>query len=1797
MPPGLFDDLDPDQEPIVDGGLFSDLDPAATPARDASLRQSSAAHKAQRDAEFYGLDDAYTGTRIGKSGLLRGGLAIAGTVGTLAGNLIPGKLGDDAYAAGKSAFAESDAVGAAQSAGRAAMEAKGTPSVYSPRTEENVTGAVSGLVQAAPAMAVGPWTSIMAGAATSGAQAEHEADSAGLTGIDKAEYAAAVGGINGAVGAVFQKLGLGGKEAASIGGKLVDQSFARALAHAGIQTGAEGLQNVFIAAGTKVARKLAGTDATPNDWSRELEDAALQGLIVSGAMHAATLGGHGIDVGREALNERSGLANADAMVLNGDAGGQPLDAQAQQGAALDSLLPQRAGMTTDADMAPTGGRPFEVAEALQDQGINARQVEPSVDPGSETAVDLEPVHQDLLDERDMPQFLIDRYIRINGGRVRNPAVDRGKTLDLDMSREPTPHEIDAAKAQARGISETAKTEQMTGVTDAYQPATPSPSAMDDLFTKLGGIFDDIDPAPPAQAPLAAARAARYPADRGLPLNDVAALRARKEHVDNPPPIEPTRPTTGDETPIQGNPPIADEAPIGELSQTAKEGSDAGRGVSGSERLEERKPPAGTPRADASAVSHEDAAPGSAGRAPLVGESGADSAHADQDRMAGPVGSADESASHEAASTEVHPEEKEILDELNAKQKPAAAARIQPDPLPNDGAVKKHDEAILDLSRGMGRSIFAGKGFVAKGKGTLGTYFTGPVKTTIRYHGDLDTTAHEVGHMLDDRFGIVGQWAGRRVRSPFDAELIPNFSGHGSKGTTLAYTRAEGVAEYLRAWMVNPKAAEAAAPQFAAFVKSKIPAKILGKLRSFGDDVRRFVAKPAIEGISANVQHFGEHPDVRRALTAKLKDLFQRKGMVFETTFVDKARAEVQDMLWPAIKAIDAALEFRGINPAIGEKTSIRPENDPRILMRNLAGERDATMVMMEHGPLDLDGKGRTPGGVEWLWQPARQGRMREDIVLGENHAIAQRIAWEGRALEDEMRTKVGEMRNAGAKPKEIGDVIREYRTRIAHLAGIGGGVFSDYKMAVQALVDVSKMDDATRTVIGELNARLRQWSRANLDHLVDHGLLTKEARRAILAKNPYYVDFHRVFKEVGSPIEAFKGSTRKLDDPYVNTLAMTERVHRTAARNTALKKMVELIDAQRGMYQGDPKPFAEIGRKVPPEERSDGDGAIAVRIKKTNSEGKEEVVTEHWQFQPEVQQALERWSEAADPNMLVKMLAIPANVARWGVTHGPSFVLRNIMRDAVSRGVLSRNGSTPFDQFVPIKGEAYDRYRAYGGGQAGHYLKDKVNYHRELAKRLRQMSGDKGTLLSLPVRAARGAWQFYAEKVAQGSELVGRMAEFNRAYKKAKDVLGYDERNANLYAAYQARDLLDYAIAGHFVRKWIAPFVPFFNANIQGLARTGRGAFGEGGAGLGRFAARWGMYVALPTAAIYAWNNRDDESRKAYRQLPAWRRDMFWNVQMGPDFWLSLPKPFELGVAASGLERAADHQQGDKHAWDGYPSSLRQAFIPVGEETVVGPLAPVVEAMMNKSLFTGRDVVPSYEQGKDMALRPGADNASRLGKGIAPLLGADPRSVDQFIQSSLGNMGKLATQVSNIGRDDDKDSGSAWARTLSGITNNDPSWNARDVDAVLTEAIRRGEEQSEPIQRLRGMLKLAQKEKDPTERAKLKTEAVDYATALRTAYDKAPFSAPPSTPSAKALSEKVDRFKVTGKPEDRAAAIAFRDANLATIRAETTASTTAKMVEKVRLMLATLDTRKDLAPDQRKRMRAILERRLAELTK
>jgi hypothetical protein len=786
---------------------------------------------------------------------------------------------------------------------------------------------------------------------------------------------------------------------------------------------------------------------------------------------------------------------------------------------------------------------------------------------------------------------------------------------------------------------------------------------------------------------------------------------------------------------------------------------------------------------------------------------------------------------------------------------------------------------------------------------------------------------------------------------------------------------------------------------------------------------------------------------KRGPLAKLRTALKGEGYTFETTASDRLIAAASDSLKPLMQGIEAAKGIRQLGPLL-------PEQDAETLIRLVAGTNDKFDDMLTHGLVDERNQRVTAGGFEWLLEPldqtsrkALEKDMQDTVVL----MVNQRILEKAGQIQNIANDAIGNLNPAAANfTKRRAAIQRAADARKARLAGTGGGIFADDKQAQQALFELLNDQDRLDRIT-EAAKRYRHWMDSIMQYWVAKGRLTQKSYDRIRDSNEQYVAFKRLsdtiderlipkasatkLGSVYKGIHRFKGSTKRIINPYLDLMDQTYRFYKEADRNEALRAFTELLTTDRKMYQGGVQDLAAIGSKVGKTEKN------SIRI--FDVDGNEQ----HWQFERGIQLSMKNWGEIDDQNIIYKILELPRKLTQFTVTHAPDFLVRNVLRDAMHRSVVSRVGSKPHDALMGFSRKQLSEYRLAGGGQAGFYMTNREAYYKKMRDTIRDLSHDRNTILSLPGKL----WHGY-KTLASGSELVGRMSEYKRAFKHAQSKLGYDDYNASLYAAFQARDLIDYAVAGTVGRK-ISRFIPFFNPAIQGPVRIWHGLKDDPV----RFTARWTAYILVPALLLYALRVAmgDDEE---HRQQPGYIRDFFWSIKVAPDLWLRIPKPFELGVFASGVERGIDKARGKEHAFEGYPNSLVNSIMPFDEGTMAGPFKSIVESMANYDFFRQRAIVSPFEADKDLDLRKGNAHASRIAKAIEKVLKVDARYIDHVIKSSTGGMGRIALDVSDIGRADKRKDRVTWLNDAVGLFVASPAYNSRDVQFVMDRARGRGEQ-------------------------------------------------------------------------------------------------------------------------------------------
>lgn len=368
----------------------------------------------------------------------------------------------------------------------------------------------------------------------------------------------------------------------------------------------------------------------------------------------------------------------------------------------------------------------------------------------------------------------------------------------------------------------------------------------------------------------------------------------------------------------------------------------------------------------------------------------------------------------------------------------------------------------------------------------------------------------------------------------------------------------------------------------------------------------------------------------------------------------------------------------------------------------------------------------------------------------------------------------------------------------------------------------------------------------------------------------------------------------------------------------------------------------------------------------------------------------------------------------------PQFVVANAIRDTLSamatsptsaiplktafQGALSYGNKRKRAQMM-ASGGAFHFGQAYG--QGANEFKASLNGTMRTAQVLKDPMLIPNTLMK--------AWRKY-------HDITDFAENMNRA-----GIWEHNQAKGKLKAAFEARDLMDFSAHGDAgIIRFFTDVVPFLNARIQGLDKLYRSGgkpalktlFGKGTTSDKQAFARFAAVVGALTAfsVMLYLRNKDDED---YRKLEDWQRDTYWVIKIGGSMFF-IPKPFEVGsIATMGerlMEQFVDPTVGGDKLGDRALHMLLDTF---AMNPTPQAIKPAAELMMNKSMFTGRQIEDQSMQRLSPSLRARPDTtrlAEASSRGIESALdviGArnsalSPVQIDHLIQGYLGAVGSTA---------------------------------------------------------------------------------------------------------------------------------------------------------------------------------------------
>jgi diguanylate cyclase (GGDEF)-like protein len=877
---------------------------------------------------------------------------------------------------------------------------------------------------------------------------------------------------------------------------------------------------------------------------------------------------------------------------------------------------------------------------------------------------------------------------------------------------------------------------------------------------------------------------------------------------------------------------------------------------------------------------------------------------------------------------------------------------------------RREDIIRPLMKALKTSLYQGR---VKGKDRLGFFRHVVEEVRIKNRNDLEVTAHEVAHLLDDRYPMFKK---AYQRAEFRNEV---------RGVSYdAMKLHEGFAEFMRLYLTQETEAAQRAPKFYDWFTNAIKSHEVGPLlRETQTKMHSWYSQGALNRAKSK---FGG-PDV------PLRQQFDE--------LVDGWQEKTVEKIFDALHGIKVAeLQLAG---EIQDATQ-----SPYKSMRLVAGSRGVIQTVFRHGTINWDASGNivfTGKGLEQILQPVSDRLDKVELYFAGRRA--QELAGQGREnlfRPDEIKA----MLQVGENDPAIRKAFTEWLAFSKRMMDFyqGSGILSaDARKSMEEMnknyVPFHRVyEEVTGETVAKRGAgfmRLKGGT-GNVNDILDniahsvsmlvHASVLNKAKQKVYAM----IDGPggaRFAAKIPTEAKAAKVDTEQLKDKFLRATAgvgLTEyqRLSKAGKGSPAIDKMLSMLD--EGL--GETLTFFTFGQAPT--------GANVDSVMRNGKLDFYEVAD------PMFLNAMQSFG-AKPVGLAMRVLNGFKNTLTRTVTTVPDFQIPNLLRDTFMAFTLSKSGFRPIVDSLKgmrsriTRDKAYWEFLANGGGFASTVHGETMRRNLE---RIYTKSGiSYKTVLDTP------------------SKLLNALDEFNSAFEygtRLEEFKRLREQGASpRESAFAGREIsTDFAMRGSsdFVR-FFALTVPFFNARLQGLYRLGRG-FGH--KERKALVIKGLIGITLPALALY-WMNKDDER---YQALPDWVKDLHWVIFLaGKDTPLLIPKPFEVGLifgtAPERLAESIEKRDGKKLA-DVMLWNISEALSLNPTPQIVRPL---LDISRNKN-FSGAPIVPEdlldvegFEQYRPWT----SETLVKLGKHT----GLSPLKTESILRGYLGSIGMYALMVTD----------------------------------------------------------------------------------------------------------------------------------------------------------------------------------------
>lgn len=902
--------------------------------------------------------------------------------------------------------------------------------------------------------------------------------------------------------------------------------------------------------------------------------------------------------------------------------------------------------------------------------------------------------------------------------------------------------------------------------------------------------------------------------------------------------------------------------------------------------------------------------------------------------------------------------------------------------------------------------------------------------------DLLTIAHEVGHALD-------KWLGFSQSGTYDKELTALaealYGKEMLKDKPLMYKRREGVAEFGRRYLTEPDSLDVLAPKFKEAFDKAMEAnpeigKAVGILQKTYQDY--YDQNPALRGMaSISFSSSPSEPMTWDRIKSEVKlmaDTFYR-NWVEELAPLGIHEATLQRAMaargWMGIAETfleQGQVQANGTVSGKSLKEILKPVLKDEAAHMEFSTYVAARRVLYLHETRGW-GDDKFPMTVEEATDAVLKFGSKEF-----NAALTDLQDWQDSVLQFYTRSGMlsDEQYIAAKEANEVYVPFRRVGTEpeMRGGRGVSGKRFVDLSQAVRV------MKGGTGTIVDPVESMVR--NAYSMIHLAE-----RNAVGVTLA------DFADTTPDMGYVIEKLPPDMQaiRLDvDEIVKVLrriGLDEEEIKNARER--LKDMLRMQKLQKNLNENgtltpeERKEYKELATK---QLQSDMDLSAKVTLFRAltfpTGKGKASGELAIWRNgQPVIYQvkdeAVYRALQMLDQESATSLVRMLRPVAQWlrlSATSTAEFILRNLGRDTWGSAVFGRGlpGESllrglmhvlsgkevrvlgPLAEKLGGNPDFYNEWLANRGGYSSFLSVDREYSQTRVKELVGQVKWYKTVWNPLVLLRV-------ASEIVESAPKVGEYELARKGIDRITGQMGLgDTTPQSRYKAGKEsrKPNLDFNRAGSMARTY-NQVAAFFSAGVQDLDQFYQ-EFLRPDKNPKRVLRNWVralLFLTLPTLLLAGLNRNND----AYKKLPQWRRDLFWNVPLD---WVGLkghfapiPIPHLLGLVFKVVpERFMRVGSEGSTAFSGFGTAAVGIAVPNVIPTLLSLLA---EMRFNVNMFTGAPIVPKGEEKLDPELQYGPET-SATAKLMGKLFNLSPRMLEQGAKDLFGGWAGHVMDVTDI---------------------------------------------------------------------------------------------------------------------------------------------------------------------------------------